>query len=79
MAKPVWTSGVASARNAGKSFQSLLNVTCIKRCCSLCMALCLDCPAGRMEADEVVAAILGLGGPSYRYMLQILQIKIQIL
>ena len=79
MAKPVWTSGVASARNAGKSFQSLLHVTCIKRCCSLCMALCLDCPAGRMEADEVVAAILGLGGPSYRYLLQILQIYHQIL
>ena len=25
------------------------------------MSLCLECPAGRMEADEVVAAILGLG------------------
>ena len=79
MAKPVWTSSFASARNAGTSFQSLLHVTCIKRCCSLCMALCLDCSAGRMEADEAVAAILGLDGPSYRYMLQILQIKIQIL
>ena len=32
------------------------------------MALCLGCPAGRMEADEVVAAVLGLGGPSYKYV-----------
>ena len=79
MAKPVWTSGVASARNAGKSFQSLLHVTCIKRCCSLCMALCLDCPAGRMETDEVVAAILGLGGPSYRLYVSISSNIIQIL
>ena len=29
------------------------------------MSLCLECPAGRMEADEVVAAILGLGSPAY--------------
>ena len=33
------------------------------------MALCLGCPAGRMEADEVVAAILGLGSTSYKYVL----------
>ena len=32
------------------------------------MSLCLECPAGRMEADEVVAAILGLGSPAYRYV-----------
>ena len=31
------------------------------------MALCIGCPAGRLEADEVVAAVLGLGGPSYKY------------
>ena len=69
MAKPVWTSVVASARSAGIYFSKSSFIHLHQRCCSLCMALCLACPAGRMEADEVVSAILGLGGPSYKYVL----------
>ena len=42
------------------------------------MARCLGCPAGRMEADEVVAAILGLGGPNYKYVLYTLQKLCQV-
>ena len=68
MVKPVWTPGVASAPSAGINFSKSSLSHLHHRCCSLCMALCLGCPAGRMEADEVVAAVLGLGGPSYKYV-----------
>ena len=78
MAKPAWTPVVASAPSAGINFSESSLSHLQQRCCSLCMALCLGCPAGRMEADEVVAAILGLGGPSYKYVLHILQILRQV-
>ena len=60
VAKLVWTPVVASAPSAGINLSESSLSHLQHRCCSLCMALCIGCPAGRMEADEVVAAILGL-------------------
>ena len=79
MAKPVWTPVVASARSAGKNFStSSFQVTDASKVLVPLYGSMLGCPAGRLEADEVVAAILGLGGPSYKYVLHILQIFSQV-
>ena len=39
----------------------------LSRCCSRCQTNCTSCPLGKMGADETLAAILGLGGPSYKW------------
>ena len=37
-----------------------------RRCCDKCMARCLSCPLGQqLTGDEVVKAILNLGGENY--------------
>ena len=35
-------------------------------CCSNCTATCLSCPLGKPDPNQLVTAILGLGGETYK-------------
>ena len=62
--RPAWTRVVAPAPSASK-FKSLRvqKLNFFLSCCTNCTATCVPCPLGKkLDADQMVKAILGLGG-----------------